>query len=537
MPRLPPAPLSPLALAARLTWGIARGTTLDPLTASLLAAGLGGVVLFERNVADPGQVARLIADLRAAAGGRLLVAVDQEGGHIIRLGEPLTRFPSAMALGATGSPRLAFEVARSSARELRALGIDVVLAPVLDVAAEPGNPAVGARSLGDDPALVATLGAAMVRGYLAGGVVPVPKHFPGHGRTALDSHLTAPLVEGGRPALEALDLPPFAAAIAAGAPALMVGHVAYRGVGGAIPASLEPDVYRLARRDLGFRGTAVTDALVMDSITARGGVPAAAVEAIAAGADIVMALDPDAATIRAIAEAIRSGRLPPRRATQAHRRALALGRRLSPAAAPMPDDEAPERHAALADEVSRASLTLVEDPAGILPLGPGTSICLVECGSGRVSPIEDGTANRVRLAGALGSRFPRLDARWIPAGDAEAAAAAIRAAAAAEVVVLATRDAAALGPGLAHDLATSLGRLGRPVVHIALRGPADLAGSGATTRIAVYADVPATLAALADALLAGAAAFPGQLPVRLEPPGWRRELGPGAPDADGEAVA
>src|SRR5215212_10370048 len=179
--------LSAHQIAARLIWITAPGTDLDRETRRLLALGAGGLVLFERNIDSPEQVARLCADARAAAAGPLRIAVDQEGGHIVRLVEPLIRQPSLMAIGATQSAEVAYEVALASAEDVAALGINTIFGPVLDVAAEPESTVVGARSFGCDPTLVATLGAAMIAGYHAGGVMAVAKHFPGHGRTPPDS--------------------------------------------------------------------------------------------------------------------------------------------------------------------------------------------------------------------------------------------------------------------------------------------------------------------------------------------------------------
>lgn len=521
-------------LAARLTWGVLESTSLTSADRALAGAGLGGVVLFSRNVQSPQQLRRLICDLRAAAPGPIHVAIDQEGGHVVRIREPLTRFPSAMAIAATGSVRLARAVAAASARELATLGIDVVLAPDLDVALDASNPTLGARTFGSDPAEVARFGAAMVDGYLAGGVLPVAKHVPGHGRTPIDSHRALPVVRGSRRQLSAVELPPFEAAIAAGVPALMTAHVVYAAVDPR-PASISPRLIAgIIRGALGFDGLLVTDALVMDAIARDLAVEEATIAAIEAGADAAMVLDPAPRAIAALARAIDDGRLERRRLRAALRRSDAFAAR---ARLWVGDDAVPgegglepawQLHQGLAREVADQSLTLVRDE-GVLPLDPGARLLLVDLGSAATSPVEDAerVAGETGLGRALRAVLPRLDAIAVDGREPSALPAALAEAAAADVVVLATRDAY-LSRAQRRAVADILA-LGRPVVHLALRAPADLAlGHPAVVRAAVaaYADVPATCDALAAALVRGARAFPGRLPMPLPASGTLDEPDP-----------
>ncbi|MGZ3603235.1 MAG: glycoside hydrolase family 3 protein, partial [Ktedonobacterales bacterium] len=187
---------------------------------------IGGVILFSRNTHDAEQVATLTRRLQEAAreaGHRypLLIAIDQENGVVQRLVGIGTQFPGAMALGAAGSEELAYAVAEATGRELRALGINMNLAPVADVNNNPANPVIGVRSFGEDPQKVARLVAATVRGYRAAGVISVLKHFPGHGDTAVDSHLALPSVPHTMERLDAVELPPFKCGIEAGAESVM----------------------------------------------------------------------------------------------------------------------------------------------------------------------------------------------------------------------------------------------------------------------------------------------------------------------------
>src|SRR2546425_6695412 len=199
----------------------------DDLAALAERSGLGGVILFARNCPSLETVLALTAAARRL-GPDVLVLVDHEGGLVHRLPPPFTRFPPPATVGRTGDPRLAAAVARAMARELRAAGFDSGLAPVLDCRLNPASTVVGDRAFGTAPGVVAACGVAFVEGVLSEGLVPVAKHFPGHGRTAIDSHLALPDVGTTIDELERWDLVPFRAALRAGCPAVMVAHVRYR---------------------------------------------------------------------------------------------------------------------------------------------------------------------------------------------------------------------------------------------------------------------------------------------------------------------
>jgi len=240
-----------------------------------VADGLGGVVLFARNVRSPEQVAGLVMSLRAERAD-VLVAIDEEGGDVTRLDATTgSSTPGNLALGAAGDPALTERVAAEIGGRLAALGIDLDLAPVADVNADAQNPIVGVRSFGSDPALVAEHTAAFVRGLQAQGVAACAKHFPGHGATRADSHVEMPV-------LDHVDLAPFAAAIAAGAQAVMPAH-AVAPEYDSLPATLSRRlVSGLLRGRLGFAGLVVSDGMDMRAIAERAGAPA---EALVAGVD------------------------------------------------------------------------------------------------------------------------------------------------------------------------------------------------------------------------------------------------------------
>lgn len=332
----------------------------------------GNVILFSRNAAAPRELYAALAGLRAAASAAAgvppLVAVDQEGGNVLRLREGLTPQPGAMAMAAAyegggiglGEVEAMAEV---SARELSALGVNCNLAPVADVNVNPANPVIGPRSFGEDPAKVAELAAAYARGLARGGVMACAKHFPGHGDTTVDSHLGLPTVQAGRDRLDAVELAPFRRLFAEGVPAVMGAHVRFPAVEpDGLPATLSRRAIQgLLREELGFRGLFITDCLEMKAVHERYEEPALA--AFAAGADLLCishSAELQDRAYDAILAALREGRVPIARLDEAVGRILAAKARLSaPAAGP---DEAlaalrrPEA-LALSRRVSRASLS------------------------------------------------------------------------------------------------------------------------------------------------------------------------------------
>ena len=255
----------------------------------LLAEGLAGHTLFGTNVADAAQVAELTATLRAARPDAL-VAIDEEGGDVTRLahrtGSP---YPGNAALGTVDDTGLTRRVYAAIGADLVAAGINLDLAPTVDVNTADDNPIIGTRSFGADPALVARHAAAAVAGLQETGVAACAKHFPGHGATVADSHLELPTVDVPLGLLRERDLPPFAAAIAAGTRAIMTAHIRVPALTGADPATFSRAALQdLLRGDYRYDGVLVTDALEMKgAAAAAGGIPQAAVRALAAGADLL----------------------------------------------------------------------------------------------------------------------------------------------------------------------------------------------------------------------------------------------------------
>jgi beta-N-acetylhexosaminidase len=230
--------------------------------------GWGGVIIFGRNVESPAQVLRLTQGLQGAVRSRghppLFIAVDQEGGRVARLKAPFTTFPSAARVGQAGSEQLACNVGKAIATELRAVGITMDMAPVLDVLSNPANTVIGDRAFSTDPQGVARLGTAFMRGMQAAGVLAVGKHFPGHGDTSIDSHVALPSCERTIVQLNACELLPFQAAIAAGLEAIMTAHVVYHAWDSHLPATLSSAILTgILRGTMGFQGVIISDDLGM----------------------------------------------------------------------------------------------------------------------------------------------------------------------------------------------------------------------------------------------------------------------------------
>jgi beta-N-acetylhexosaminidase len=321
-PPCTPAPLEDRA-ATTLLVGL-PGTTdpAAPLAAEVSALGVGGVLLTDTNVRGADQARALVTGLRAASPRALLVAVDDEGGRVSSTSALAPRGPSARRLGAAG-PDAAQEAGRSLGTTLASIDVDVALAPVADLDGGPAGGVIGDRSFGTEPAAVAAAATAFAEGLRESGIAATAKHFPGHAGAA-DSHEGPATVDRSVAALESTDLVPFDALVEDGVRLVMLGHVAYSGLG-PMPASLEPGAYRLLR-DTGFDGVAVTDSLGMGAINLRWPFPEAAVRAVLAGADLALATDGSYARAMRdeLVSAVRVGRLPEERLDEAVTRILRL---------------------------------------------------------------------------------------------------------------------------------------------------------------------------------------------------------------------
>ncbi|MFI5261606.1 MAG: glycoside hydrolase family 3 protein [Candidatus Limnocylindrales bacterium] len=501
------------------------GTEL-PLSAArrINEQGAAGVTLFRvHNIVDPPQIRRLtdaIQKARPAGAPPLVVAADQEGGQVIGLGKGTTQFAGAMALGATGDEHLAERVAGATARELRALGVNVNYAPVCDVANDPANPALGIRSFGDDPEAVGGFAAATVRGLQHDGVAATAKHFPGAGDTAADPHHELPLVARTAAELAGRELVPFRAALEAGARMVMTGHFTLRGQSDDLPTSLSAAVLRdLLRGQLHFDGVTVTDALDMRALAQGSAQIVDAVAALRAGEDVLLGTADEPALERleeGLAQAQRRGLIDADDDAAAKHRLGELRRWLGRYDQPSLDVVGCAEHQALADELARRSITLVRNDDRLLPLQPAADarIALVQSMPADLTPADTSSTVPPTLASALRRRVAGVEEILLPPAPGEADIAGLR-------ERLATFDLVVVGTFSAHlqpaqaMLAAAVLASGRPAVTIALRTPWDLlAYPSARTHVCSYGILPPSIEALAAALL-GEAPCVGRLPVDI----------------------
>ena len=473
-----------------------------PLLDGIGRGRIGGLLLFayRGNIRSRDQVRGMLREAAAAAtrGGLrpVPVGVDQEGGSVIRIGYGAV-FPSAMAIGATGEPANAERVARAVALGLRADGIAVNHAPVCDVNVEPRNPVIGTRSFGDDPAAVARFCASWVRGSEGAGVATSPKHFPGHGATAHDTHHTTVDVTADRATLEARELAPFRAAFAAGASSVMTAHIRYPALDEDAIATLSPRILRdLLRGELGFGGLAITDSLDMSGLTQVETADRVAARAVNAGIDAVMVTSGLEAQLQE-PEHLALG-VPPARLREAIVRAAAFRERFGIDVPDTPFDDGPGR--ALALEIAAASITHV-GPA-LPPLGGPIRVVLFA--PKQRSPVEELAHLETHLAVALRERLGTGLVFSIDAGGTLSAPAG-------DGPLVVCTSSAFFDPPQAERARALLASGG---ILCALRSPYDATLVPKVPSLLTYGDVPASLTALAD-VLAGRTRPRGTPPVRI----------------------
>lgn len=442
----------------------------EPPVGLVVDQHLGGVILMDPTLTTD-QVRHLNQTLSEAAAqaGRewpVFLAVDQEGGIVERAKGDLTRFPSFMSYGAADDVELTRAASAASGAELRGVGFTVDFAPEADVTMGRTDPTIGSRSAGGDPDLVARHAVAAAQGYLDAGILPVIKHFPGHGSVPADSHETLPVQTKSLEELRASDLVPFVAGVEAGLPAVMVAHLEVAALGSTVPSTLEPKVVDgMLREELGFEGLVVTDALDMAAVTQQFGAGEAAVRALEAGVDVVLMSPSPLAARDAVEQAVVDGRLPEERLDEAVTRQI-------------------------------AALLSAKAGATVEPLEPG----------GARVPSRDLSRAAVTVV-AGGCSGPLVDGGIVPVGDA----AAIR-----RLTQAAERAGVPVGSGTVVELVGyGQGLRGGADVVVALDTPYVLGSSGAPVRIAVYGDTPGAMVALLD-VLTGEQPAPGRLPVAVD---------------------
>jgi beta-N-acetylhexosaminidase len=525
----------PTAILGRVMLAF-EGETLPPWVAERLArAPAAGMTLFRHfNVRSPEQVreltsafARAGAALPQAASAPLplLIAADQEGGQLLALGDGPTPFAGNMALGAVDDEALTERVGAAIGLEAQAMGVNVVYAPVLDLATDQANPALGIRAFGDDPGLVARHGAAMVRGLQSAGVAAAVKHAPGMGAITTDTHHGAAVVDVPRAMLEAREFVPFRAAFAAGVRLAMAGHLALPAITGdpGLPTTLSRAVLTdLLRRDLGFAGVTISDALDMGAIVHGTDATPDVAAAVRAGVDLLLATPGRDALARieaALVEAAARGVFDPAELAEGDRRVRDLRAWLATATAGgQPGLEVVGRaeHARLAEELAARSITLVRDPRHRLPIDPArrSRILAIMPRPTDLTPADTSSLVPPGLAAALRRHHAQVDEVVVePEPDDPAIAALRERARGVDVVVAGTIDAHRMPAQLA--MIEALADTGMTVIAVALRGPWDVTAYPASvTALATYSILSGSLDALAAAI-SGRAGFPGRLPVRV----------------------
>ena len=485
-----------------------------------------GFTLFRTlNITDPAQVRQLTDALQRKAQALglppLLIATDQEGGQLMAVGKGVTPLPGNMALGATGSEELARQAGEVLGRELAAMGINVDYAPCCDVNVNPDNPVIGTRSFGEDPAAVARLTAAMIEGIQSVGVVATAKHFPGHGDTAVDSHLGLPVVPHTPERLHTVELPPFEAAVASGVKMVMSAHLVLPAIDGpdAPPATLSQHLLTgLLREKMGYDGVIITDAMDMAGIRQDDDLQGVCQKAVMAGIDLLlMTVDPQdqQRAFDGLTEAVQTGQLDAGQLTASLARIGALKDWLAKQA-PQPalDVVGCAAHLAVADEIAEKSITLVRDEAGLLPLQVDQRIAVVLPKPANLTPADTSASVKPALAEALRTYCPQVDAFGISDAPGEAETCEMMDTLTGyDLVVMGTYNAFAVPEQAAF--VQQLLASGLPVVVAALRLPYDLkAFSEAPTYLCTYSILEPSMHALAKVLF-GKIEPTGKLPVAI----------------------
>ncbi|BCW97568.1 MAG: beta-N-acetylhexosaminidase [Armatimonadota bacterium] len=480
---------------------------------------VGGVVLLGRNVGTPAETARCMNELQERSKLPLFIIVDQEGGMVARFKDPFVVFPANMALGATGDPSLAYRAARATAEQLRAVGVNFNFAPCVDVNNNPLNPIIGTRSYGDNPETVARFAPEAIRGLHEGGVMTSAKHFPGHGDTAVDSHLALPVVDFPRERMDAVELPPFRAAMDAGVASIMTTHILFPALDPELPSTLSPRIITgLLREEMGWQGLVVTDDLEMKGVADKWGAAQAAVLSLKAGVDcplICHTLETQVEAVRAIKDALAAGEITEERIDASVRRVLELKERfglldgvapVDPEAA-LPVVSSPEKKA-LALEIARRAVTVVRNGRGVIPADPG---------DGRIVVISLHHSVE-RLGAAFRAIHPRTDVLAVSTDQARSPE-SIALPEDAGLVVVGTCPSEPWTAGLdvkaQATMVKHLLKWPKPVCVVALRDPYDLLMfPEVQTYVALYGYRDEMLQSCAEVVL-GRISPSGRVPVTL----------------------
>lgn len=483
---------------------------------------VGGIILMGRNVRheDLSVTVNTINELQAMSREPLLISVDQEGGMVARFVDGVAVMPSNMSIGATGHPELAYMAAKACGEELKAIGVNYDFAPSVDVNNNPDNPIIGTRSYSESPDIVAKFGVQAIKGYQDAGVIACAKHFPGHGDTAVDSHLALPSVPYPRERLDQIELKPYKPAIDAGVSSIMTTHIMFPAIDPDLPSTLSKKIITgILRNELGYDGVIVTDSMEMKAIADNWGVAEAGVMAIEAGVDLVLiphTLARQREAREAILKAVKDGRISEARLDESVARLTALKQRYNLSQRRYADPSAlgkllrtPE-HLTVQKEIAERSVTLVRNENGAVPLKPAANDKVLVIGMHSTLPaLADaarkyhGNVQEVQISG-------EHDAAMKQAMEAASDAAAI-------IIPTCPREPwrAAMDQALQTDLVKAVNALGKKLVVVAVRDPYDLRNFPEVGAYVCTYGYREGMMDAAAAVIFGAIAPQGTLPVTI----------------------
>jgi beta-N-acetylhexosaminidase len=484
---------------------------------------LGGIIYYawSNNVNNPHQIAGLSNGIQQVAtsqrlGIPALVATDQEGGIVARVGPPATELPGNMALGAGRSTDGAYTAAHITGEELKAIGINQDYGPVSDVNVNPRNPVIGVRSFGSDPQLVASMAAAQVDGYQDSGIAATAKHFPGHGDTDVDSHIALPTITHTRAQWEQIDRPPFQADIDHGIDTIMTAHITVPALDPTpgLPATLsQPIMTGILRDEMNFKGVIVTDALGMGGVSGQIGDDRVPVMALNAGVDMLLK-SPDGLLdlqYNAVLDAVKRGEIPMWRINQSVTRILRLKFKLGLFDNPYVDESKVDDvvgtpdHLTAAQQITDRTTTLVKNDAGLLPLSASQRRNVLVTGWGATTTQ--------RLAADIAAHGQQVDTYYTGTPTDAQIAAAVAQASAHDLTVVTTSRA--WDDKQQAKLVRQLVATGKPVIAAAVRDPYDIAYyPEASTYLATYSYGSIAIDSLTRALF-GDTNPQGKLPVMI----------------------
>lgn len=486
---------------------------------------IGGIIYFRRNIGTAEQVYACSAALQQASAEPLLIAIDQEGGMVARIEESVTLMPGNMALGATRNTEGVRQAAAIVGSELRQLGINMNFAPCVDVNNNPANPVIGVRSYGESPFLVSEMGSAAAAGYQEAGVAATIKHFPGHGDTDIDSHLALPTIGHKRERLMEIELLPFQRIIESGVDAVMTAHVVFKAYEEeAIPATLSESILTgLLREELKFDGVIVTDCLEMNAISQTVGVGPGAVQAVKAGADLILVSHTyswQVEAIEAVIQAVHRGEISEERIDSSVQRLTALKAKRGiikeepqPFAAIQPN-LASETSLKTARELSEQSITLLCDD-GQLPLADTDGIYVIWPEVRVNHEVVEALQEKMTLGTALKSYYGSVSETIVdvnPSGDEIELV--LEKSRSFNQIVAVTYNAG-FSSGQRRILQELTARTGIRLVVVAVRNPFDYTAiPDIPTYIASYENKPLAMQSVAK-VIAGHNSTRGVLPVTV----------------------